>query len=462
MATNGGNDANDGRGKKNKNVFFKLANAQPVAKARTKRPSKAPDAPDSEARFYEKYGLRVPLFANNGKKRPHARASASLRNKSEDAILDIVEEYIGVDKRNEFKTAKKSKAWISNWIEMAETLALGPSPSTKLKRNDWTGKSPEGGTEQPRSSKRPKPNARNVEDDIKDCTKNGAKDDIKTNTKNGAKNEAKDNAKKVIETTSTKIAKKKTQSPRAIDSAAAPARQQQTANAAQPSEQYDKQDPEVEVHNHGDDIECEVYIERMPNKGVNVLPKPRLPPSPLLQEFLDAIGLTATNDHQAVKIIDLGTRDGIRIITSTAPTTPSSGPSFHNTKLPPPSHTIYTLQVHHDARPFLKQGRHGPHGDFAADSERATGRGHTYDPADLQKYEDYLKFRAEFHNKYPGYPRSPPGSVVAADVLERYRAGERFYLGFRKKYPGTLGTQWVCGCAKWIRDGESESESEEE
>ena len=84
--------------------------------------------------FYEEYDLKIPLQEKNGKRRQHARAAASLRNKSEDEILDIVENYAGVAKRQNVKNSKKSKAWIANWIEMAETLALGPSLKSKLQR----------------------------------------------------------------------------------------------------------------------------------------------------------------------------------------------------------------------------------------------------------------------------------------------------------------------------------------
>jgi hypothetical protein len=83
-------------------------------------------------RYYNRDGSKIQLSEKSGKARPHARLSGSLRNKNTDYLLDIVEEYAGADKKQEFKDANRSKAEIADWIEAKETLVLGPHPQSKL------------------------------------------------------------------------------------------------------------------------------------------------------------------------------------------------------------------------------------------------------------------------------------------------------------------------------------------
>lgn len=100
--------------------------------AKPKPAKRAPSIKEAGPRFYEKGGLKIPLYDKSGKKRPHARLSQGLRNKNLDQLLDIVEEYAGANKKNEFKYADKTKTAIADWIEAAETRALLPNPKSKL------------------------------------------------------------------------------------------------------------------------------------------------------------------------------------------------------------------------------------------------------------------------------------------------------------------------------------------
>ena len=110
--------------------------------------------------------------------------------------------------------------------------------------------------------------------------------------------------------------------------------------------------------------------------------------------------------------------------------------------------------------PYLKEGKHGPGGDFANDPDRMTGRGHNYHPNDLKLYEEYLAIRDAFHKMHPTYPKLKEGEVVDAESKADRDMWETWYFEFRQKYPGSRGDQWVCGCAKLIDETGDESEEE--
>lgn len=102
-------------------------------------------APVNGQQYYEANGIKIALYDTGSRKRHHARASTTFRNKNIEVALDIVESYAGSGKRHQFKNEGKSKAFIGDWIEMAETLAFGASPSTKLTSKDKA-RSPTGRT----------------------------------------------------------------------------------------------------------------------------------------------------------------------------------------------------------------------------------------------------------------------------------------------------------------------------
>jgi len=92
--------------------------------------------PATDQQYYENHGIRIALHGKDGNRRHQARASSTFRNKNIEVALDIVESYAGSDKRYQFKNEGKSKTFICNWIEMAETLAFGANTSTKLTSKD--------------------------------------------------------------------------------------------------------------------------------------------------------------------------------------------------------------------------------------------------------------------------------------------------------------------------------------
>jgi hypothetical protein len=117
--------------KKNKNTTGPKPTGQQNGRSSRPRPAKkAPATSSSGPRYYEKDGLKIDLYDKTSKKRVQARLSQGLRNRSQQQLLDIVEEYAGAGKRELFKDA--SKADIADWIETVETRALPANPKSKL------------------------------------------------------------------------------------------------------------------------------------------------------------------------------------------------------------------------------------------------------------------------------------------------------------------------------------------
>jgi hypothetical protein len=89
-----------------------------------------------------------------------------------------------------------------------------------------------------------------------------------------------------------------------------------------------------------------------------------------------------------------------------------------------------------------------------------TGRGHDYHPNDAKLNEEYLANRRAFWDMHPTYPQLKEGEVVDPEVKADRDMWEEWYFGFRERYPGSRGDQWVCGCQKWTEESEDESEEE--
>jgi hypothetical protein len=130
-----------GKGKKkvadsgaSNNSKSQKASSVPAVREGTKATTTA--TPDAGARFYEKDGLKIPLYDHDGmgnKKKRCARLSKTLISKhSKKALLDIVEHYAGADKREELKNKGLDKVRLANWIEEKETFALGRNPKSDL------------------------------------------------------------------------------------------------------------------------------------------------------------------------------------------------------------------------------------------------------------------------------------------------------------------------------------------
>jgi hypothetical protein len=110
--------------------------------------------------------------------------------------------------------------------------------------------------------------------------------------------------------------------------------------------------------------------------------------------------------------------------------------------------------------PYLKEGKHGPGGDFDNDPDCANGKGHDYRPDDAKLHQEYLESRAAFRKMYPRYTEMKDGEVVGAEVKADRDMWESWYFGLRERYPGSRGDQWVCGCSKLVEESGEESEEE--
>lgn len=113
----------------------KLGAGQAAGGTGSSKPRTAKKTADqtTSAQYYEQDRVKIPLIKKGGKRRTHARLTSTLRNKGTDFLLDIVQEYAGVEKRKEFKNADKAKAEIAEWIEEVEMRALGPNSRSNLK-----------------------------------------------------------------------------------------------------------------------------------------------------------------------------------------------------------------------------------------------------------------------------------------------------------------------------------------
>ncbi len=90
--------------------------------------------PGASRRFHQEYfvehGLCIPLF-KRGEKRPHARSAEDLTGKSKQSLTVIVKSYAQSRAPKLLKTLISRPALVE-WVEGAETLALGPHPESKL------------------------------------------------------------------------------------------------------------------------------------------------------------------------------------------------------------------------------------------------------------------------------------------------------------------------------------------
>lgn len=108
----------------------------------------------------------------------------------------------------------------------------------------------------------------------------------------------------------------------------------------------------------------------------------------------------------------------------------------------------------------LKEGVHGPGGDFLLDPDRITGKGHDYDPADARMYEVYLKTRETFYKQQQLHQSFQGGEKIDPDIKKTWEMAQMWYMSFTDKYPGRRLDQWVCGCQKLAVYDEGESEEE--
>lgn len=113
--------------------------------------------------------------------------------------------------------------------------------------------------------------------------------------------------------------------------------------------------------------------------------------------------------------------------------------------------------------PFLKNGRHGRHGDFFEDPDLHTGRGHQVESSDLVRKREYEAKHREFYKKWPHYPYVDKARRhLASEHVEGRKEldeAERWMMGYREKYQGeNVGHLWPCGCERPVDGDESEEE----
>ncbi|KAF1365473.1 hypothetical protein EJ07DRAFT_150968 [Lizonia empirigonia] len=113
--------------------------------------------------------------------------------------------------------------------------------------------------------------------------------------------------------------------------------------------------------------------------------------------------------------------------------------------------------------PFLKNGRHGRHGDFVDDPDLHTGRGHQVESSDLVRKREYEAKYHEFYKRWPHYPYVDRARryLTSEDVEggKELDEAERWMMGYREKYQGeNVGHLWPCGCERLVDGDESEEE----
>ncbi|KAH3917681.1 hypothetical protein HBH56_043520 [Parastagonospora nodorum] len=432
------------------------------SKARSGKKKASPRA--TGLRFYEKNGVKVPLYEKSGKKRGHARLASSLRNKNTDFLLDLVGEYAGATTRKWFKDADKTKAEMADWIEEQETYALGPNPLSKLDlivpAEDalWTDSTPalmtykgkgkgfapidapidrrpgrtvksriHARTPEEQGTKRKRDNtiepAQTSEQIIKKLKAHQARGRL---AKQSAATDIKPTAQSKDERRKSRIEEKM-------------AEFSKTANIPKLSSAAQEQTPEEEVRLKAEDLKAHNTI---------------------MESKMAYLGMHPDNAGTSSRVVNLPEEGEDRVLTAvTNPYTKKH--VLHDTAIPHDRTQFQAPQALRAEKPFLKNGKHGRGGDFENDPDRRTGRGHEVTPGDLILHDEYIDFRALVYKKYPGYPGVAQGEEMDTSIKEAWDDNERWHTGFNYKYGGNMFNHvWPCGCEK-LR-GESEDEESEE
>ncbi|KAF2133408.1 hypothetical protein P153DRAFT_381838 [Dothidotthia symphoricarpi CBS 119687] len=463
--------------------------------------------PNVGPQFWEEEGLRIPLY-KGGRKRICASVSASLRNKKVEELLEIVEDYAGANKRQQMDGGKQTKAYIADWIESKETLALGRNRHSKLppnvqrarlRREDDVAPAPKPVTTvslantkkktEVTSSKKQSLQVHTKQDTVRiskiqaeskqtiavarpdetqDMHSNETipKDqghDFQASTlpiDSGILNESlsdveRSNKRKHGNTHEPTLLQQTAKKQRTHDSTGEVSEAKSTISKPD-NTQYPLQDHTVHFQ--------DPVAQRREQKEatlVNTINKMNEEASKLArrQAFMNDVGLDPTQLDRSTVIVPGKYKDTVLTVTSNAE---SGYTIIHDTQI---SHSCNKLNmedaspVKHQEPSFLKPGRHGRHGDFDDDEDRFTGRGHQMTPEDEVEYHNYLQFRGDFLDMYPTYPRLAEGNNANSDLSNRWNDNEVWYRRFREKYSGLAPAHlWDCGCEK-IGDG-SESEAE--
>ncbi|KAI8937224.1 hypothetical protein NX059_006433 [Plenodomus lindquistii] len=489
------------------------------AKASRQAPAAPPGISSStpDPQLYEGHGLKI-LFNEKGKPRLHARTSMTFRNKGMEAILDIVEAYAGSGKRHEFQNADKPKAFIANWIEMAETLAFGKNPASKLTRADWE------------ASEFTHPNQRSAF--VANSAKNSRRPPVETegdldndmydllsHTEHKRKHVEKDTSDRIdhvkrqkrehaanMQNRGTSFAKESVTAKSEIDkrvpdnvriqTSPAPTHvaPQQSAPIQKSSEQLAREKRNMESYTITDS-----HDRKRPGEGTkHVFSTPNATessssfqdasnregsegnreqqastvsvfsgPMPSVRGNKDAQAPAAEQERLRMFMHDIG-------LDSTDPDRTSAiilGPSKNMRRVvtvTEGAHGQFTLhctvlnRFNYDAsrntkpvpRPYLKNGRHGSGGIFDNDPDRATGLGHDYEPEDARNFVTFMQLKSK------ATQRHDDGKPVFPQAVRDFKVLQPWYAEYVRQYPGKRLDQWPCGCSKIIDEDGDESEEE--
>ncbi|KAH9871687.1 hypothetical protein J1614_005942 [Plenodomus biglobosus] len=483
--------------------------------SKSKGPNKTRAAPTVGPQYYEGHGLKISLYDKGGKQRPHARASITFRNKNIEAALEIVESYAGSGKRHQFKNESKSKLFIGNWIEMAETLAFGANPSTKLTSANWAASEFTYPTQAPQSlASTSVPNNKNNkkiqqipvdDDDLEDAmneiysslrNKRNLAPDQASDQNDNPKKQKRDhsaNSQPLYKSPATNAVTAKLDIGKRIPDNActltptnANLRQEIQNHKSAEQQARERRNMVSEPYNITDS-----HRGKKPDQGTkrvfsaqdimdasNEAPKQstqtrasRVPvssyPTPAtkgnkgiktlaeeqdrLRIFTQGIGLDPRNAESATTVLP-GPAKGERQILTVSEST-SGQLTLHSTTISRPNFDNLR-SAKPNLRPYLKDGKHGPGGKFDNDPDRATGNGHDYEPEDAWNFSKYLEIKSKAGERYPdGKPMFPQAVQALRDL-------EPWYVEYVKQYPGKRLDQWPCGCMKVVEEDRDESEEE--
>lgn len=421
------------------------------------KPAKKTAKEVTTAQYYEKNGVKIPLFEKGGKKRAHARLAKGLRNKGTDILLDIVQEYAGVSKRMEIKNADKTKAEIAEWIEEVETRALGPHPKSTLVFVKGDSVVDTGDMLIAEPDLEPAPEATKYRSKGKAPMHAAVQNQGKRkhdNVPEPAHGDQQTTKKLKTRHADRQLAKQSLAEDTATKSNASTNDERCKARAEKPKSKKAKRLPKL----------SEGMDEGTPNQCTEEYEQPE--EQARLEGFMKRTSIDINNPDASSRLVVLHDQDEIRILT--ASTIPKTGrPILHDTAVPlnfdKAKARLMQLQASQPVElPFLKDGQHGRHGHFIHDPDRRTGRGHQLTPQEKVALDDYLQFRGQVLKQYPSYPAADAGQEVHPEIKKTWEQNELWYNKFADRYPGfPVNHLWPCGCEK-LR-GESENgESEEE
>jgi hypothetical protein len=458
-----------------------------------RKPAKTSAAPHgTDARFYEKDGLKIPLYRKGGRKRTQARLSGSLRNNNTEFLLDIVEEYAGVGKRIEFKDADKTKAEMADWIEEHETYALGPNPKSKLTitskllhnarvlyENKLTDTVPAVAEEDDFDMQEEE--ALSADSQLVAEAHNG-KGKGKAGVHFAASKEFRGRGKAWTHSSGQNQGTKRKQDtePEPAQGLKQTTKKLKTRHA---DEQLAKQSPagrqktkvqsknerrktriEEKMAEFSKRVEMPQLLDTKTEQTVGEEAKAKADEleahNDRLESIMGDLGMHPDNAYTLSMVVHLPEQGEDRVLTAVKnPFTKKY--TLYNTAVPHERGLARPSQAQPFEQPFLKDGKHGRGGDFENDPDCRTGRGHEMTPEDEAAHEEYLSFRGQVLKKYPRYPDVDSGEEVDPVVKQARDEFEIWHNNFTYKYPGLIVNHlWPCSCEK-LR-GESEDEESEE